>query len=534
MTINGTAMFEPTHAPENVFTSVAGVPRLMIRNLSKTFSGQAVLSKFDLTVERGEIHALVGQNGSGKSTCIKILSGYHKPDPGGEIRLDGTEYELGSAHAARLAGCRFVHQDLGLANSLSILDNLAIGTGYACRWGTVRARENRQRARVALEFVGLDLDPRTPVATLSPVERTGVAIARALHGFSTVPARLLVLDEPTATLPNPEVEKLLSMIRTTAASGVSVLYVSHRLDEIFRIADNVTVLRDGQKVATQPTTTLTRPKLVNLLVGSEFDEVRSVSSERHVRPTAPIVLEAQGVSCPSLNDVSLAVHAGEIIGIAGITGSGRESLLAALFGAIPRAAGTVVVNETVIPPDRPDRSVAAGMAYIPADRKIHGAFLNLTARENLTAVDSKSLWRAFRISGRTERSEVSTWFEKLSVRPKTGTEREFSTFSGGNQQKIVFGKWFRLNPRVILLDEPTQGVDVGAKAELHAHIMRAADEGAAVIVSSSEVDELVAICDRVRVLQDGRFVTEIPKDQLSASALSKATLGLGSEKDDAL
>ena len=500
----------------------SGVPRLEVRGLSKTFVSQVALSNLDLVIQPGEIRALVGENGSGKSTFIKILAGYHQPDANGQVLIDGQPLDFGSGSAAHAAGLRFVHQDLGLIDTSSVLDNLHLTTGFPLRYGTIRGRRAYADARTALGSAGIDVDPRSMVAELSPATRTGVAVARALRGSG---GKLLVLDEPTATLPNVEVEKLLAIVRAVADRGVGVLYVSHRLDEVFSIADNVTVLRDGIVVAARSTASLTRSELVTLLVGNELEETatasRALNSEH-----GQVIFEVEGVSGPGLDGVSLAARAGDIIGVAGITGSGRETLLSALFGAVERCGVVRLCGET-IPPNRPHLSMAAGVAFLPADRKRHGGFMTLSARENLTIVDVKPFWKKGLIRRRIERAEAMSYFERLSIRPRGGTERGLGLFSGGNQQKVLFGKWLRRQPAVLLLDEPTQGVDVGAKGEIHAAILNAAADGAVVIVSSSDGDELVAVCHRVFVMRSGQIVAELKGDLLSVPNLSRASLGIG-------
>lgn len=501
-------------------------PALEVRSLSKTFAGSPALSAFDLTIQPGEIHALVGENGSGKSTVIKILAGYHRPDPGGEVRVGGEHLVWGSAESAAALGCRFVHQDLGLVDTSSILDNLFIGGGFTCRFGTVMGRTTTAEARDLLTQVGLDVDPRRPVATLSPAQRTAVAVARALKDTARFGAvKLMVFDEPTATLPDNEVNQLLTTIRAVAARGTGILYVTHRLDEIFALAANVTVLRDGRKVATVPVATIDRPKLVRLLVGSEFEDAHAESAAAHTEHGQP-VLQVEGLTAPRIDGVSLTARPGDIIGIAGITGSGRETILGTIFGALPRQRGSVTLDGVAIRPSRPSQSMRCGMAYLPPDRKVSGGVMTLTARENVSLSGISSFWRAPVLRRRMERDEVRSWFERLEVRPAR-QDADLGTFSGGNQQKILFAKWLRLRPKVFLLDEPTQGVDVGAKAQLHHQLVRAAADGTAVILSSSDVDELVAVCHRVLVLRGGRIVADLGKGDVSAARISSESLGAG-------
>jgi len=498
-------------------------PALVVRNLTKTFAGTAALNSFDLTVMPGEVHALVGENGSGKSTMIKILAGYHRPDPGGEVVIDGEPLTFGSAESSYSLGCRFVHQDLGLVATASVLDNLCMNTGFPARWGTIRSRLARREAEEDLARVGLHIDPRTPAGELSPALQTGVAVARVLKQDARSPAKLLAFDEPTARLPVSEVEHLARIVRQVSSTGIAVLYVTHRLDEVFEFADQVTVLRDGRKVTTAPVSTLDRSRLIHLLVGAELDEVHASAAALHPEHGEPI-LKVRDLWASQQAGVSFDVHRGEIVGVAGITGSGRETLLGALFGAAERFAGTVHVGHQLLRPVRPDASMAVGVAYLSPDRKLNGGIMELSARENVSLSDLRPFWGFPWLRRRPERAEVLSWFKRLAVRPGDAVESHLSTFSGGNQQKILFSKWLRRRPEVLLLDEPTQGVDVGAKVELHRHLLAAAAEGTGVLVSSSDVDELLALSHRVLVLRDGRIVASLTGADLTVQAISHQAL----------
>jgi ribose transport system ATP-binding protein len=506
--------------------ALPGVRRhaLLAQGISKTFSGVRALRSVDLQIGRGEIHALLGENGSGKSTLIKVLSGYHRPEQG-EILVASERMVLGSAQSSYALGCRFVHQELALIDSLSVVDNLFLNSGYPRRFGTVRERDARDQAHEQLALVGLDLlDPRAVVSQLSPAVKTGIAVARALMPDTDVPAALLVLDEPTATLHDDEVRQLHAIVGKVAATGVGVLYVTHRLDEVFKFADNVTVLRDGRCIAVEPVASLDRHRLVNLLVGDEFEEIHA-SSEALPPVPGGTVLQIRDLAAGPMRAVSFSVGAGDIVGIAGITGSGRETLLGSLFGATPRGRGTVTVNGFTIRSGDPAAAIAVGVGYLPPDRKLQGALLVFSATENLTLADLRPFWRRMRLQHKAETSEVQRWFARLSVRPVDGHDRPLATFSGGNQQKILFAKWLRRNPKVLLLDEPTQGVDVSAKAELHRQLLAAAQDGAAVVISSSEVEELAALCHRVLVLRDGMVVADLTGKEISVMRILKECLG---------
>jgi ribose transport system ATP-binding protein len=505
---------------------------LEARHVGKTFPAGPALRGFDFTVGAGCVHALVGENGSGKSTFIKILAGYHDPDPGSQIRLCGRELPFGSAHAAYELGCRFVHQDLALIDELSVADNLSMSTGYSTRWGTIRPGPLRAAVSDALDRAGVSIDPRTPIGELSPANKTGVAVARALRddGGGRNQARLIVMDEPTATLPDDEVRHLLRMLRQVANAGVAVLYVSHRLDEVFSLCDDVTILRDGEKIGTYPVRDLARTDLITRMVGEPLldAERKMVGQRRAVAPDTPTgtdCLTVVDVASDELKGISFSARRGSITGFAGVTGSGREIVLSTIFGGTARTAGRVAVNGTAVTEETPRRSIRAGISYLPPERKTLGAMIDLSARENLTIVDLKPFRRLWTMWRRREDAEVRTWFEELRVRPAGSPGKIFATFSGGNQQKILFAKWMRIRPAVLLLDEPTHGVDVASKAQLYEQIIRYAATGGCVLVSSSDTEDLVTLCDRVLVMRNGRIVAEVSGAQLSAGEIARQSLG---------
>lgn len=501
---------------------------LDVRALSKTFVGGRALDEVSLRLKPGEIHALLGENGSGKSTLIKVLSGYHRPDPGAEIQIAGEQLQLGDSASSFQLGARFVHQDLGLVETSSVLDNLAVVVGFPTRFGTINRRKARQRALAALAEVHLEVDPNILVSTLSPAQKTSVAVARALQPVGGGAARLLVLDEPTARLPEQEVELLLSLVRNVAQKGIAVLYVTHRLDEVFDIAETATVLRDGKKVFEGTVASLTRESLLQHLFGTSLEKGGAAVV---IAPTTNPALRVRGLGSESLANVSFDVHPGEIVGVAGITGSGRDALCATLFGARSRDLGEVRINDQPVPAGRPTSAMELGAAYVPAERKIQGAFLELTARENISIGDLKSFWRLPILRRRSETSAAQTWFDRFEIRPSTGIDRLVSTFSGGNQQKIVFGKWFQRQPTLFMLDEPTQGVDVGAKGELHRCLADAARQGAAILMSSSDTDELTSTCSRVIVLRSGAVVAELVGADINPHAIARASLGIGTHEN---
>jgi ribose transport system ATP-binding protein len=493
---------------------------LTVRNISKTFATQTVLKNVDLSLGAGEVRGLIGQNGCGKSTLIKILAGYHTPDPGGEIQVAGEHLGEGSPAASDAAGLRFVHQDLGLVPTLDTVENLALGPGFRNRRaGLIRWARERRSATEALGALGHDIDVTRPVRELPMASRTAVAVARALSTQNGT-ARVLVLDEPTANLPATEVERLFEVVRRVAASGVAVVFVSHRLDEVVANCTTTTVLRDGALVATLAMDGAKESDLVELMVGQRVDAYdRPVAGDR--QPGASVI-EIDHLSGRTIHDLSITVRAGEVVGIAGITGSGREEFAPAVFGGADRS-GSVTVGGQVVPRRRPDRAIAAGVGLVPAERHANAIFPAAVVRENLSIVNLPRLTRRGLLRLKDESAEVRTWLAKLDVRP-ADPDRMIATLSGGNQQKVVIARWLRQHPLVLILDEPTQGVDVGAKADIHALVDEAAAGQAAVIVASTESEELARLCDRVLVLRAGHVAVELTGDQVTADRITAATL----------
>jgi ribose transport system ATP-binding protein len=491
-----------------------------LRRISMSFGDSRVLSSFDLSLIPGEIHVLLGANGSGKSTLIKILSGLYLPEPGGVATIGDGSLVFGSSESSYGLGCRFVHQDLGLIDTLSVLDNLHLGH-FPAKLGTIRPGASRAVAAAMLEAVGLDLDPLTLVSTLSASERTGVALARALRDDSHHPPHLLVLDEPTAALPPDEVDHLLSMVRRVSANGVAVLFVTHHMEEVQRIAGSVSVLRDGHTVGRFRIEEANRERLVELIAGGALETLSRPEDERS--PDDGRRLVVRDLTSRSLRGVSLTVQGGEILGIAGLTGSGSETLLRAIFGAVEVESGYVSVEGKRLRPQRPDLAMAAGIGYLPADRKSSGGIMGLSARENLVLADLKPFWSKLRLKPKPEAREASAWFNELSIRPNL-PDLELVRFSGGNQQKILFAKWLRRRPKFLLLDEPSQGVDVAAKVELHRQVLAVAATGTGVVISTSDFDELASLCTRVLIMHSGSITDELDASHLSESSITRAVL----------
>ncbi len=493
---------------------------LRIEHLSKTFPGQAALIDVDLNVAAGEVHALVGQNGSGKSTLIKVLAGYHQPDPGSSAFANEKPLTLGNSTAAAAAGIRFVHQDLGLVASINTVENIALTNGYSTGPGRrILWRSEAQRAAAAMESLGFaDFDIKAPVGTLAPAQRTAIAIARALVGWEHG-ASLLVLDEPTASLAADDKARLFDVVKTLKARGVSILYVSHHLDEVFELADRVTVLRDARKVGTVAVSELDHDGLVSMIVGRRVDFGAASTATATGNPTVTVA----GLRGGNLHHLDLSVRPGEIVGIAGIMGSGREHVMGLIAGQIPRSGGVVTVDGADVPNYSPSKAKLRGVANVPADRSVRGAIAAFSVRENVTVTDVDRFVKAKRLRHSAERTETSSWIERLSIR-LSGPEALIGSLSGGNQQKVMFAKALRMSPKLLLLDEPTQGVDVGAKDQIHALVDEGAANGAATLVASTDTDELVRLCHRVLVLVEGRVIAELNGNEIVAESIEQLQL----------
>lgn len=512
---------------ERVGDPVTGRPPVLdVVTLSKTYPGQVALSDAVLQVRAGEVHALVGQNGSGKSTLIKLLGGYVQPDHGAEVHLGGERVDLWTLDRERRRRIRIVHQDLGLVPTLSTVENLGLGRGYHTGFaGNIRWRDEVRRAQQLLLGFGLAPDVRQPVGALSAAERAAVAIVRALQDWDDTRPGLLVLDEPTASLNRGEVDALFREVRRLADQGAGVLFVSHMIDEVLELADRVTVLRDGRVVASgEEVAGLDETRLVELIVGRPVDDL--FPDHEHV--TGRPVLEAEMVFGITLRGVSLKIHEGEVLGIAGLVGSGREEIAAALYGASPRFAGKVLVGKRKVFAT-PRDSIRAGIAYVPADRKAHALDLEERLHEHVPLPRLGPLQRHGRLRHRAARREAAEWIDRLGVQPPV-LDRRMEKFSGGNQQKAVLARWLRTEPDVLLLDEPTQGVDVGAKAAIYQQIRDSAAGGTAVLVASSDAEELVHLCDRVLVFRSGSVAVELRGNTLSEERLIAETLGATSHR----
>ncbi|MDQ1129223.1 sugar ABC transporter ATP-binding protein [Microbacterium sp. SORGH_AS_0888] len=491
--------------------------------LSKTYATR-VVHEVDLELSTGRVHVLAGGNGSGKSTLLKMLAGVVPADAGGTIVLGGRRIpaESYSPRVARAGGLRFVHQDLGLVDQLSIAENFALEGGHPRRLpGWIDDRRLLARTGEDLRRAGLGFDPRLPVGALRPSDRTLVAVARALREdpdaeTSGVPLTL-VLDEPTASLPITEVDRLLERLHDLRAAGHGIALVTHRLSEVMRIADEVTVLRDGRVVGAGPIADFDEDRILALIAGHVPE--RLTRQERDTT-RGPVVLGVRGLSAGPLQAIDLDVHRGEIVGVAGLVGSGRTTLLRALFGDVPATGGISLDGEAVRIRDTGD-AVAHRIALVPEDRVREAAYLDAPVWENLSAASVSRYRTRLGVSARRERRAAPALISRFRVRtPSAGAP--LAALSGGNQQKVVLARWLQTEPRVLLLDEPTQGVDAVARDDIHRTVRDTVDGGACAVVVSSDVEELEQLCDRVIVLHGGRLVQTLAGARVRRDILTAA------------
>lgn len=499
-------------------------PLLSVRGIIKNFPGLRALDEVSLDVHGGEIVAIVGHNGSGKSTLVKILAGVYTADSG-SVQLGGTDSSPPNAHGAEATELHIIHQDLGLIQELNAVENLGISPRAGqSNWRKVQELEEIERARALVSRFGKPFDVTIPISRLSPAQRSVIAIARALDGWSH-PRNILILDEPTEALHATETEILFDAIRKVAEAGAGVIFISHRLDEVMGIADRVVVLRNGVLVADVETDRLDHAQLIELVTGATVEEMESPPQRTDFGTT---VLEVRGLTGQDVNGVDFDVRAGEVVGIAGVIGSGRESVPSLLFGAAPASEDTFVFQGKNYQNRSPHQSVRRGVALVAGDRRKYGGVGLMNARENMTLPELGSLTGAWgQLRERREHELASSLIQRYDVKPAL-PERNFGQFSGGNQQKIVFAKWLRNNPSLLILEEPTQGVDVGAKQAIYAEVSEAADRGIAIVVCSSDAKELVRLCDRVLVLRAGRVVTELSGDDLTENMLVTQSYGFDS------
>jgi rhamnose transport system ATP-binding protein len=503
---------------------IDAMPLLEAAGIEKSYAGVRALRNASFQLEPGEVHALVGENGAGKSTLIRIFTGVEKADAG-TLSVDGRAVSHYDPAHARALGVVAIYQQPALFPDLTVAENISMPLEGPRLWRRVDWRARRERARTLLDRVGATIDPGRTAATLSMPEQQLVAIATALGAN----ARALILDEPTASLSEREVDHLFAVVRRLRAEGVGIVYISHRLEEISTLADRVTVLRDGQTIATHSIQSVTRDQLIALMVGRELS---AVFPKRKVSIGKPL-LEVRNLGSRDLgvHDVSFTVRRGEIFGLAGLVGSGRTEVARLLFGLDRADTGTILLKGAPVHPRSPAEAIALGISYVPEDRRRHGVILPMPLTANTTLASLNGVSRHGLLDFGKERAVAQTYVDRLRVKAAS-IDAEAGTLSGGNQQKVAIARWLATSPEVIILDEPTQGVDVGSKSEIHALMTTLAEEGRAILMISSELPEILGMSDRIAVMREGTIAGVLDRSEanqhsvlslaLSPSAASEA------------
>ncbi len=477
---------------------------LSVTGISKSFPGVRALDNVHFELQSGEVHALIGENGAGKSTLIKIISGIHQPDSG-TLNFRGQQVNITNPAHAQSLGISTVPQEPNLEPYLSAAENIFLGRQATNRLGLIQYGKMYQDAKRLLDDLGIDLDPRVTVNTLTLAEKQMVSIARAV----SIEAQILILDEPTSALTDRETELLFKIVRRLQERGLGIIYISHRLEEIFELCDRVTVLRDGQFIDTRLVSEVDRNQIISMMIGRD---VGDLYRKDDVTIGAP-VLEVRNLTKHGiLRDISFTLHRGEIVGLAGLVGAGRTDLAAALFGEKPFDEGEVLLEGTPIRPKRPRDAIRMGIGLVPEDRKEQGLVLDFSVTRNVSLAHLPNLTRFDLIDGKKERQLADEYVERLAIKtPSIG--QKVAYLSGGNQQKVVISKWLATNPKVLIVDEPTRGIDVGAKANIYELLSELARQGMAILMISSDLPEILAMSDRILVMRQGRISAEIAGDE---------------------
>ncbi|MCR9295672.1 MAG: sugar ABC transporter ATP-binding protein, partial [bacterium] len=490
---------------------------IQVQGIGKSFAGVRALQDVDLELRSGEVLAVVGENGAGKSTLMKILAGVQLPDEG-QVLIDGQPVKLDSCRAAMERGIVLIHQELNLAENLDVGANIFLGR-EPLRFGLIDHRKIHEESRKYLSMVGLDVEPTTLVQELSIGRQQMVEIAKAL----SVGARVLIMDEPTSSLSARETARLFEVVRDLRSKGVSIIYISHRLGEVRELADRACVLRDGRNAGELARNEIHHDNLVRLMVGRELSQFYARTSH----PIGEVVLEVRNLVTPAWpqHPVSFRVHQGEIVGLAGLVGAGRSELLQVLFGVDQPLAGEIRLNSETLQLASPADAIAAGIALVPEDRKQHGLILEMSVRENtsLAGLKRNRLPLGF-LNRKQEDLDTGRMSDKLRIKTP-GPEQVVQYLSGGNQQKVVIGKWLALSPKLLLLDEPTRGIDVGAKEEIYRLMEELAEAGMAILFVSSEMEEILGMSDRTLVMHEGRIAGELQRDELSEESVMQLATG---------
>ncbi len=491
-------------------------PLLKISAIGKQFPGVRALHDVDLTLNQGEVLSLVGENGAGKSTMMKILAGVHTPDEG-TIELDGRAVQIGSVRDAQKHGIALIHQELNLSDNLDIAANIFLGN-EPHKFGVLDRKRIHEESAGYLERVGLDFPTDTLVADLTIGHQQLVEISKAL----SVDARIIIMDEPTSSLSQKESESLFEVIRDLKSQGIAIIYISHRLGEVMELSDRVAVLRDGENAGGLVGDEITHDAMVKLMVGRDLSQFYN----RTATPPGEVVLELDRLRTPVHpgDEISFSVRSGEIVGIAGLVGAGRTELLQTIFGVTPAVGGTMKLEGRELNPKTSLEAIDSGVVLAPEDRKRHGLVLEMSVRENTSLARLRQDQKVGMIDFRGEAELAEKTIKKMNVKTPHA-EQIVQYLSGGNQQKVVLGKWLAMNPRLLLLDEPTRGIDIGSKQEIYRLMEELAASGVAVLFVSSEMEEVLGMADRALVMHEGAISGELTRDQLSEEAIMQLATG---------
>jgi len=492
-------------------------PLLEVKQISKEFPGVKALDHVDLRLMPGEVRALVGENGAGKSTLIKIISGVYQPTEG-ELYLNGTREDIIDPYSALQRGIVPVHQEINLEPYLSVAENIFIGRQPKNKMGLVDYKKMNEDATRWLSELGVVIDPDLPLGMASIAERQMIAIARAV----SLDAKVLIFDEPTSSLTQKEIEHLFNVIKRLKEKQIGIIYISHRLEEIFQICDTITIMRDGVVVANEPLQKMNIDAIAKMMIGRDLKDMYIKTKAKIGRP----VLEVKNLSVKGiLNDISFTLKAGEILGISGLVGAGRTELARALFGDLPVSSGQVIIDGKSIKAINPRKAIKSGIGLIPEDRKDLGLVVELPVKNNISMTIFKLLSKFGIMNQKKEAKVASDYVNQLAIKTPS-LEQRVKFLSGGNQQRVVIAKWLATNPKILIVDEPTRGIDVGAKAEIHKLLDDLANQGVAILMISSELPEIIAMSDRVLVIHQGRIKAELDSKRIKEEEIMRYATGL--------
>ncbi len=491
----------------------ATTPVLELQDVRKSFGSVAALRSGSLAVQAGSIHALIGENGAGKSTLVKIVAGVHRRDSG-TFRFQGEDVDFGSTASSKAAGIAVIYQEPTLFPDLSVTENIFMGRQPLGAGRRIDRGRMHEEALSLFERLGVQIDPRRPARGLSIADQQVIEIAKAI----SLDASLLIMDEPTAALSGVEVERLFTIARSLRDEGRGLVFISHRFDEVFALCDTVTVMRDGEYVGTNAIAETTNDELVALMVGREVAEL----FPKTPAPIGDVVLDVQGLTAAgTFHDVSFQVRAGEIVGLAGLVGAGRSEIARAVFGVDKYDAGTVTMNGKPVPANRPRAAIASGIAFVAEDRRKQGLVVEESVARNVASVIRGRLTKAGLLTSGAENQAAGPWASKLEVKTNA-LDMAASTMSGGNQQKVVIAKWLATNPKLLIIDEPTRGIDVGTKSEVHRLLSELAGQGMAILMISSELPEVLGMADRVLVVCEGEITAELDRAEATPEKVMHA------------